>query len=415
MSWRVFDNMKFANYYYVGKNMNNLGDQLQILTIDYIYQQMGIKKDDIVYIDMDELPYYNGCPVILPVSMPLMNYNEHGIAGMFSNKITPVFLGLTLAKEFLLPEEVAYYKNHEPVGCRDERTYQTLCKYEISAYLGGCITVVLPKRKGSGNGKIFLIEPANGVKKYLPLEIIQKGIVDKHLFYGTMLNPKQQAIERYNQYAAEATLVITSLLHCAVPCMAMGIPVILTKDAVSYRFAWLEALMHIYTPEDYSEIDWDPKPFDYESHKRRVLEFVKKRLFDSQTDEEIRDIHNFYMMRNRKPYIVDTFLPLKSFIDSTWKNRQGTYRYAVWGLTQMAEMVVDYISKNYPNAQLCHVYDIKYAYQLSGIVAEHPENIKKYPDETVFVTTVSAQGPATKFFQELGRPEDSYALLSTMA
>lgn len=409
--------MKFANYHHIGKNMNNLGDQVQILTIDYIYQQMGIRKDDIVYIDMNELPHYNGCPVILPVSMPLINYNEHGMAGMFSDKITPVFLGLTLAKDFLLPEEVAYYKNHEPVGCRDERTYQTLCKCGINAYLGGCITVVLPNRGAlyAGNGNVFLIEPAKGLREYLPTDIAQNGIFDRHLFYGVMSDPKQWAIDRYKQYASQAALVVTSLLHCAVPCMAMGIPVILARDVVSYRFAWLEALMHIYTPEEYGKINWDVKPIDCEKHKQCVLEFTIKRLYGSQTVEEVQNIHNFYMVRDRKPYIVDAFLPLKSFIDSAWDNTQGAYKYAVWGLTQMAEMVVDYISRNYPNARLCHVYDKQYTRQLRGIVAEHPENIIKYPDETVFVTTVSAYGPAKEFFQKIGRSEDSYALLSTMA
>lgn len=405
--------MKFANYVYNGKNMNNLGDQIQILTIDYIYHMMGVKKEDIVYIDMEELPYYSGCPVILPVSMPLVNYFEHGIAGMFSPKITPVFLGLTLVKESLLPEEVSYYKRHEPVGCRDERTYHTLRRYGIYAYLGGCITVVLPERNVAPkeDGKIFLIDSPKGLRDYIPKEIVEKGEVGTHLFYGRFENSREMAITRYKQYAQEATLVITALLHCAVPCMAMGIPVILAKDVVSYRFGWLEALQHIYTPGEYDKIDWNPKVIDYKHHKERMRLFIEKRLYGSQTVEEIDAVHQFYMNRDRNEYVLDCFLPLKDFIDQTWQDAQAPYRYAVWGLTQMAELTVDYIGKRYPNAKLCHVYDTAHRYYLNGIMAEHPENIKYHPEETIFVTTVSAYNPAKEFFKSLNRPKNSYALL----
>ena len=105
--------MKYANYYYRGGGyFNNLGDYLQILTIDYIYKKMGIDTSEIIYIDKKELAEYDGEPVILPIAMPLSDYKERGYAGKFSAKITPVFLGLTLAKSNLLPEEVSFFKKH---------------------------------------------------------------------------------------------------------------------------------------------------------------------------------------------------------------------------------------------------------------------------------------------------------------
>ena len=134
--------VRFANYKYHGRNINNLGDHVQIMTIDYLYAEMGIDLSEIVYIDVNELSVYDGPPVLLPVSLPLVNYCEHGVAGMFSSKITPVFFGLTMPKEEILPEEVDYYRQHQPVGCRDEQAYATMCKYGIDAYLGGCLTCV---------------------------------------------------------------------------------------------------------------------------------------------------------------------------------------------------------------------------------------------------------------------------------
>ncbi len=408
--------MKYANYHYHGKNINNLGDHVQILAMDYLYQQMGISKEQIVYIDKDELASYDGEDVILPVSMPLIDYKEHGIAGMFSEKIHPVFLGLTMAKDTLLPEEVDYYKKHEPVGCRDERTYDTLCRYGIHAYLGGCITVTLRERKPCPDKqtKIFAIDVPDEVEPYIPKEFSERIVRGTHLFYGPMENPQQKAIERYEQYRDEAALVVTSLLHGAVPCMAMGIPVVLTRTVVSYRFAWLEALLPIYTPEQFSQIDWHPLPVQYDAHKKLVTQLIQRRLQGENAQELIQKVHDFYMNRNRKEYTVDAFLPIQDFIERNWPDKQKKYNYSVWGLTQMADMTVSYITRHYPNAKLCHVYDAKYTWKLGGINAIHPDNIAHYPTETVFVTTVSAQETARNFLQSLGREESSYCLLKVI-
>lgn len=408
--------MRFANYHYEGRHINNLGDHVQILAVDYLYKQMGLLPEDIVYIDKDDLAAYNGEDVLLPVSMPLIDYKEHGIAGMFSEKIHPVFLGLTLAKDTLLPEEVSYYKEHEPVGCRDERTYHTLSGYGIHAYLGGCMTVILPRRQNdpATQTDVFIIDSTKGVEKYLPEDIAARAIRDTHLFYGKLDNPKERARERYALYRDRAALVVTSLLHCSIPCMAMGIPVILAKDLVSYRFAWVEKLLKIYTPEEYENIDWMPAPVDYEQHKQRMLTFIRHRLEGNNDPEEIAAIHNFYMDRPRKDYVVDAFLPLQRFIDTTWRDHNKAYQYGVWGLTQMAEITVSYISRNYPNAKLCHVYDARYSTHLAGIQAIPPSNIADHPEETIFVTTVSACAPARQYFESLGRAPESYGLLDVV-
>lgn len=408
--------MKFANYIYRGKNINNLGDHVQVLTVDYLYQSMGISIEDIVYIDKDDLHTYDGETVRLPVSMPLIDYKENGIAGMFSQKITPVFLGLTMAKDELLPVEVDYLKKHEPVGCRDERTYDTLRGYGISAYLGGCLTVTLPKREDNPErqSKVFIIDPTKSVAPHIPPEISDSAVWDTHLFYSALDNPKQMAEERYAQYRNEARLLITSLLHASVPCMAMGIPVVLAKDVVSYRFAWLEALLQIYTPEDYANIDWNPAPVEHAAHKELIETLFRKRINNQDATSEIEKTHSFYMNRERKEYIIDAFMEIQRFIDSTWIDYDKEYKYAVWGLTQMADMTVSYISKRYPKARLTHVYDIQEGLTLRGIPAVHPDNIAKYPDETVFVTTVSAAHCARKLFGKVGKPESLYFVLDVI-
>lgn len=405
--------MLFGNYIYNGKNINNLGDHVQILTIEYLYRQMGVSPAEIVYIDKDHLAKYDGDPVVLPVSMPLIDYVEDGIAGMFSKKIRPVFLGLTMAKDTLYPAEVAYLKRFTPIGCRDERTYRTMRRYGIDAYLGGCMTTVLPRRTPDKQKqkRVFFIDLPKEVLSSIPKELSDIATIDTHMFYGDLPDAKEKARERYHLYRDEAALVVTSLLHGSVPCMAMGIPVVLVRSTVSYRFGWLESLLHIYTPEEYDSIDWSPEPVDYEAHKALVFSLIRNRLLLQDDPAQMHAVHTFYMNRTRKQYVTDAFDPLQSFIDQNWKDHSYPFRYSVWGLTQMAEIAVHYIENNYPNAVLCHVYDKARALRFHGFVAETPDHIEQHPDETVLVTTVSAAYSARKYFQSIGKPQSMYGIL----
>lgn len=405
--------MLFANYIYNGKNINNLGDHIQILTIEYIYQQMGISPAQIVSIEKDQLAAYDGEPVVLPVSMPLIDYVENGIAGMFSEKIRPVFLGLTLAKDTLYPAEVAYLKRYTPIGCRDERTLNTMLRYGIDAYLGGCMTAVLPRRAPDAQRqkRVFFVDLPQEVVPFLPKELSDIATVETHLFYGDLPNAKEMARARYALYRDEAALVVTSLLHGTVPCMAMGIPVVLVRNTVSYRFGWLESLLPIYTPEEYVSIDWSPNPTMYEAHKSLLFRMIQNRLLLQDDSAQMQAVHTFYMNRTRKQYVVDAFDPLHAFLDQNWKDHSYPYRYSIWGLTQMAEIAAHYIEENYPNAVLCHVYDKSRALRFRDLIAESPEHIAQYPDETVLVTTVSAAFSAREFFQSIGRPQNMYGIL----
>ena len=237
---------RYANYKYNGKYLNNLGDHIQILAIDNLYANMGINKDELVYINMEDLATYNGARVKLPVAFPLLRYNENGIAGMFSDKIEPVFIAFTVAKWFLEKEEVAYLKRYEPIGCRDEHTYQLLCKYEIDAYLNGCLTITLPQRQITPNqNKIYCIDIPEKLKDKLPIKVRENAIFLSNIVDGPLDNATRFASHRYQEYQDNASLIITSLLHISTPCVAYGIPVILARDLISYRFSWLDKLLPI--------------------------------------------------------------------------------------------------------------------------------------------------------------------------
>ena len=374
---------------------------------------MGVPQEDIVYIDIDELGTYDGPDVKLPVSMPLINHCEHGIAGMFSKKITPVFFFFLILRDSLAPEEVEYLKRYEPIGCRDEKAFILMKQYGIDAYLGGCLTVTLPKRQQNPRKqkKVFIVDPPKDLQKYIPQSIINEAIWDTHIYYGNLEDPMQKAKEQYRKYFDEARLVITGLLHAAIPCMAYGIPVVLAREYLSYRFEWVEALLPIYTKENYKDINWNPTPIRLEEHKELIKSLFHKRMCGDEAVDEINRVHEFYMSRKKHIYINDVFVTIQEFIEKTWTQPDGKYEYAVWGLTQIAELTVDYISSRYPNARLTHVYDKKSGLKFRGISAILPENIEKNPNETVFVTTVSASESAEQYFTQIKKPRHLFNVL----
>jgi SAM-dependent methyltransferase len=405
--------MKFANYKFYAKGVNNLGDNMQIISIDSIYKAMGISEREIIYIDKNELNTYKGEYVILPVTMPLVDYMEGGISGRFSDHIVPVFLGLTLVTDSLLLQEVDYYRKFEPIGCRDERAMNILRKYGIQAYLHGCITATLPKRsieKDKTFDKVFIVDVAKNVLSYIPDELMKDAVFLTHM-HEEIDNPKELMQEYYNRYKNEAKLVITGLLHCSVPCMAAGIPVVVAKNNISYRYGWLEKLIHLYDKNDFANIDWNPVPIEYEDHKKRLLEVTINRLLEAFNKySSIYELSWFYEQRKKKEYILDAFEPIKRYIDSHFIDKNKEYKYAIWGVTQISSVSVNYIMKEYPKAKLMHVYDTYRKVLFEGLYSEGSENICNHPDEIVLVTTNGASRMAQKLFDEIGKDKESYVL-----
>lgn len=380
---------RYANYKYNGKYLNNLGDHIQILAIDDLYASMGINKDDLVYIDMEDLATYNGSRVKLPVAFPLLRYNENGIAGMFSDKIEPVFIAFTVAKWFLEKEEVAYLKRYEPIGCRDEHTYQLLCKYEIDAYLNGCLTITLPQRQITPNqNKIYCIDIPEKLKDKLPIKVRENAIFLSNIVDGPLDNATRFASHRYQEYQDNASLIITSLLHISTPCVAYGIPVILARDLISYRFSWLDKLLPIYSEDEYGVIDWNPLSIDIEQIRKNVAELYAKRMEGREYYALKEQVSEYYLNRKRSEYFNEHFIKIKAYIEKKFLDKNASIKYSIWGITQVAEMIKKYMDDNYCNSKLDNVYDKIIGKSFKGVLAKNI--LESQNDEVIFVTSAGA-------------------------
>jgi len=176
--------MKYANIIFDGDRRGsiNIGDDLQNVAIENVYRYMGIDYSDVIRIGLSELATYDGEYVVLPVSFPLYGYREGLYTTMFSSKIIPVFLGLSIMSNNFPIDEVDYLRRFEPIGCRDKYTLDLMRKKNIMAYLNGCMSVTISKIKLSDkNKKVFLVDIPKSYYQYIPDTLLNKAEEITHI------------------------------------------------------------------------------------------------------------------------------------------------------------------------------------------------------------------------------------------
>ncbi len=159
--------------------------------------------------------------------------------------------------DVLLEEKnLAYFRAHAPIGTRDLWTRDLLRQKGVESYFSGCLTLTL----GSGRPKIR--------KNYVCAVDVEGPILDRlrnrvsdPLLTLTHIDPRPGSFNerchrarRLLSIYAQAKLVVTSRLHCALPCLALQTPVLLIHMAPdSYRFTGLSDLLRCCSVKDFLE------------------------------------------------------------------------------------------------------------------------------------------------------------------
>jgi hypothetical protein len=252
--------------YKENKKSFNVGDNIQSLAAKQFLPQVD------TYLNREKLEEYNGEPVKL-IMNGWFTHNIHNWVP--SKKIIPLFVSFHMnntAAPFMLSEKgISYLKKHQPIGCRDQFTTDILKEKGIEAYFNGCLTLTLDSYKVEDyerDDSIYIVDPLYGYTTYKKvtynykrfLRSIQRGtifqlrkrkkhlnkILDKELQKkaihiqqeppaGTYTDAEKFAMaEDLLQKYARAKLVITSRIHCALPCLAMGTPVIFINGFDSF-------------------------------------------------------------------------------------------------------------------------------------------------------------------------------------
>ena len=313
----------------------NIGDYIQICAAEQFMPSINLT------IERDQL------------NQGLKNKTLIILNGWFTNQpdnwppnknLCPLFVSFHLqpdsAKKILSKQQnINYFKKHQPVGCRDYKTVTMLQEKGIKAYFSYCLTSTLDikyksikKRKGvcivdplysqdigiikkfSLKKLIFsppfkklfklkdVVFPKSKIEDFVPKDVIIRSEKIEHYINGETDHNVLMSLAKnlLNKYAG-AKLVITSRIHCAIPCLSLGTPVLFILKGLSdedqhmSRFRGILDHINILTLQNKeelntlfgkkmncyhpNEIDWDNPPKNPLTFKK-LAEDLKKKCYE---------------------------------------------------------------------------------------------------------------------------------------
>lgn len=250
----------------------NLGDYIQSRAVREALHAIGVHDDQITTIDRDSLATYDGDSLLLVM-------NSVFTIGNFplAEAITPVYFGFSFHPDNLLPGQTsqdyeAALRHLRPVGsigCRDRATADALAARGFASHVTGCLSQSLAPRTFQGedhDGAVLfcgiddssleqeLLRQSKG--SHFRLRDQRYRVTEYPLSSEAMSACRHEADALISLYARHVKLVVTSLMHCASPCAAMGIPaVIVRRDPNNIRFSSLREHLQILAPSEVSGLE----------------------------------------------------------------------------------------------------------------------------------------------------------------
>lgn len=255
----------------------NIGDYIQSLAARQFL------NSPYVYLNREHLNEYSGDKVKLMMNGWFIHNPGNWPPSDCIEPLLVAFHISTFTKGKLLSgKSVEWLKNHEPVGCRDGFTERALKEKGIDSYFSGCLTLTLGKsykRAQSDGHKTYFVEPVFyagkgkliynlkvlffGLKNFRKIKIIlqkkynknsiknfylssaffmqyRKLFPEKILLNSEYVSHQYEAGKNDDYYFSEADtllkkyadakLVVTSRIHCALPCTGMETPVVYVQN-----------------------------------------------------------------------------------------------------------------------------------------------------------------------------------------
>jgi hypothetical protein len=265
----------------------NLGDHIQILAANALMQRLWNAPS--IYIDRDD-----GIASLPGMASPSSQW-PIVLNGWFKTNreqwpphpmLMPAYVGFHIrlfqCPELVSPSALAHYRDHGPIGCRDSWTCELLQSHDVNAYLSHCLSLTLPRRMPSyfAPETVFVVSRDRKILNYLPPSIGPYKYVSHYTGSSCFDSNLKAASQLLSLYRYHAKLVVTTLLHCALPAMAMGIPVLMVwpvnspagRDSDRQRLSSLLNLLTVHTPEELAGVDWNPPVVDCVAEKLTAID-----------------------------------------------------------------------------------------------------------------------------------------------
>jgi len=184
----------------------------------------------------------------------------------------------------------SYLKEQSPIGARDTKTLQFLRENGVPAFFSACLTMTLSLPtvvKRDGGVLIVDVDVETQLRGVVPDEVLDGSTFLTQKLLGDDADDNVLrfvlAFERLLLYS-RARLVITNRLHVAMPCVALGTPVIFVHGKIlpgggGNRMDGLDVFMHQMREGEPTSIptdfDWmnppvNPRGDDFQKQVKRI-------------------------------------------------------------------------------------------------------------------------------------------------
>ncbi len=269
----------------VCRTSNNIGDDIQSIAAAQLLPRVDL------LIDREELKsFHSDRPACLVMNAWFMHNPKNWPP---SDNICPIFVGFHVEEgsRASIAKHAHYLKKYEPIGTRDRDTSRFLAGLGLSTEVTFCLSLTFPERdKAPTNGKVVIVD-ADHIA--IPRALKRGAVSITHKVAPIEVEARiRYATQLIKYYHDNAALVITTRLHSALPCTAMGIPTIFFGDPSSMRLTVLDDIGgQIHNETLYNKyllkgiigraierVNWAPKPLDVSHHKARLLQAFSRRI-----------------------------------------------------------------------------------------------------------------------------------------
>jgi hypothetical protein len=265
----------------------NLGDHVQIIAALRMLSRLGIEPARFIDRD-DEIK-----------SAPSLD-DEAGPVGIILNgwfktnpaewpphpKLLPLIIGFHIrpfqCPELLSDASIDFFRRHQPIGCRDVHTEALLRSRGVEAFTSNCLSLVFSRRieDPKTQTEVFIVSRDQRIMDHLPRSIAPYTFLSHYTGSKDFAANMARAQQFLEIFRSRARLIVTSLLHCALPAIAMGIPVVVFYPINSEighasdreRFSSLERLIRVYRLDEIDSVDWNPQAIDAGEIKLQLLD-----------------------------------------------------------------------------------------------------------------------------------------------
>lgn len=313
---------KIAVYAYTTANV---GDEIQSIAASRLLPRVD------TYVDRDSLGAAHEGPVLLLANGWHIDDDKPFPPAEMITPIY-ISTHFTSARVLTLPV-VSHLRMHSPIGCRDTFTAELLRRHDVPAYFSGCLTTTLTRKWSGTRKGVFLVDVDTRFIPLLPKDVLESAEILTHaldmrpraikvqqgacrllsampaaarrlwkrplwalttnLIYPQSLpnhfadkpllrrlntdmsyisfssaqrfQRAEDLLDRYQR----ARLVVTSRLHCALPCVAMGVPVVFLHPNVrDRRFTAISRYLRVFSLTEIPEVNWEPIPVQTDALKR---------------------------------------------------------------------------------------------------------------------------------------------------